>query len=392
MGESTEVSASPMRSTNAPSSYLLFSDLGATVHIGCVPDGLTGELPKLYCCLQSTHDWILTQGGRSPNGACVLDVPRHVVLFRQDGETIEVLNKAFACEPDSVDRLCEALFRAFPRARRIHIDVLFPPTDLERPFRVVEKVSHHVIDLPSRVDDYRLSLGKSTRKTLRSNRNRLHRDHPDVRTETIRPGERSRELVERLVGWKIQRFRKRGRVTYWESDPGLLERTASLLSRCGHCRITYIAGKAAAIHLCFRVGDTAYALEGAYDPAYDDYRLGFLTMYETVCAAIDAGATRFNALEGTAQPKVLLGARPVPCTRLSVYRSHLHRLLAVKEMCRIARRRSRLAFQSRRHALGQRVQSHPAGMALLGLVRRQRMAELARRDSKGSPSKRSSLR
>lgn len=378
-----------MRSTKA-SSYLHFSDLGATVHVGCVPDGLTEELPELYCSLHSTLDWILTQGGKSPNGACVLDAPRHIALFRQSGETIEVLTRTFACEPDSADRLCEALFRAFPRARRIHVDVLFHPADLKRPFRVVERVSHQVIDLPSRVDDYRLSLGKSTRKTLRSYRNRLHRAHPDVRTETICPGERSRELVERLVDWKIQRFRKQGRVTYWESNPGLLERTASLLERCGQCRITYIAGREAAIHLCFRVGDTAYALEGAYDPAYDHHRLGFLTMYETVCAAIEAGATRFNALEGTAQPKALLGARPVPSTRLSVYRSRLHRLLAVKEMYQIGRRRWRLTVQSRRHALGQRMQTHPAGKALLGRVRRRRMAKQRRMDTEDSSSRRSS--
>ena len=283
---------------------LHFPDLAATVHVDHVPGGLADELPGLYSSLYSTLDWFLTHcldwfltQGRPPNGACVLEEPRHVLLFDHNGGTVDVLNRSFACAPEDADRACRALFRAFPGVHRIHLDVMFPPEQLAFPRRIVERLEHMVIDLPASVDEYYGSLSKSTRRHLRSYRNRVRREFPDLQTETIDPGERSQALVDRLIEWKIQRFREQDRITYWETNPALTRQTAALLRRRGQCRITYIDGKEAVIHLCFPVGDTVFPLEGAHDPAYDAYHLGFLAMYETVCAAIESGARRVNLLE-----------------------------------------------------------------------------------------------
>jgi CelD/BcsL family acetyltransferase involved in cellulose biosynthesis len=208
-----------------------------------------------------------------------------------------------------------------------------------------------LIDLPSSTDEYYRSLGKSTRKTIRGYRNRLERAFPDLKTETIVPGGRSRDIVDRLAGWKIQRFQEKGSATYWETDPGLAERTAVFLGRGGRCRITSISGREAAIHLNFRIGDTVFGYESSHDPAYDAYRLGFLTMYDAVCAAIESGATRFDAMPGDVGPKEMLGARRVVATQVTVHRSSFRREL---------------------YLLGGRVSRHPRGAALLRSVDRLR--------------------
>ena len=201
------------------SGTLRFPDLAATVHLDHVPEGLADELPGLYSSLHSTLDWFLSQGGAPPNGACVLEEPRHVVLFHRGGGTVEVLNRFFACAPDDADRICRALFRAFPHVHRIHLDVMFPPDQLAFPRSTVERLGHMVIDLPPSIDEYDDSLRKSTRRHLRGYQNRVSRTFPDLRTEIISPGERSQALVDRLVEWKIQRFRGRDRITYWETTP-----------------------------------------------------------------------------------------------------------------------------------------------------------------------------
>jgi len=372
----------------ASSACLRYPDLGAMVYPGWVPEGLADELPTLYGSLLSTLDWFLAQDHKQPNGACVLDEPRHVLLLRHEDGTVDVLNKAFACGPAEADRICRALFRAYPEAHRIHLDVMFPPSGLALPWRVVERQSHLVIDLPATVEEYYLSLGKSTRRTIRSYRNKLERAFPDLRTEVVSPGERSQALVDRLIDWKVKRFREQNRVTYWETRPELVESTANLLRRCGESRITYISGKEAAIHLCFRVGDTAYALEGAHDPQYDAFRLGFLTMYETVCAAIESGAKRFNALEGTAGPKMLLGAQPIGTTRLSVFPSRSARLRSLDEALRVWYRRRRSAYRRARHALGQKARRYRGGDELAQFVARRRIKKLGapERESDSRPS------
>jgi hypothetical protein len=369
--------ATELTTTNAtlggPSAFtpqsLRFPDLKATVHVDHVPEGLPGELPDLYSSLHSTLDWFLTQGGRPPNGACVLEAPRHVVLFAHHHGTVDVLNRRFACAPEDVDRICRALFLAFPHTHLIHLDVMFPPDRLGFPRRTVERLRHMVIDLPASVDEYDDSLRKSTRRHLRSYRNRLRRTFPDLRTETVSPGERSQALVDRLVEWKIRRFRERDRITYWETAPTLARRTADLLRRCGWCRITSIDGREAVIHLCFTVGDTVFPLEGAHDPAYDAYHLGFVATYETVCAAIESGARRVDLLDGTVELKTWLGAHPVLSTRLSVFPSRLSRLQSLDESLRVLRRRSRSAFW----ASAQRVRRYPGGEALARFAKRVRL-------------------
>jgi hypothetical protein len=327
-----------------------FSDLGAVVYDG-VPDGLPDELPGLYGSLLSTLDYAVAYRLKEPTGACVLGEPRHVLLLRREGREIEVLNQLFACGPQEARRACRAVFRAHPHVRRVLLETMVPPDELSLPWSLEERRTFMAIDLPASVDEYHHSLGKSTRRTIRGNRNRLQRAFPDVRTDTIDTVGCDRALVERMIEWKKRRFKEMGRLTYWEVEPRLIDCSVDLLQRCGRCRVTYISGSAAAIHLCFHVGDTVFAFEGAHDPAYDPYRLGFLTMYDTVCAAIESGATRLNAMWGTAGPKELLGGRPVETTLIKVYRSPLCREL---------------------HLLSLKASRHPAGAALMRLAGRLR--------------------
>ncbi len=333
------------------------------------PTGSPTSFPGLYSSLKSTLDWFLTQGGRPPNGACVLEEPRHVVLFNQSGGTVDVLNRFFACAPRDADRICRALFRALPGVHRLHLDVMFPPQQLAFPHSVVEQVSHMVIELPASVDEYDHSLGRSTRQHLRQDARRVQRAFPDLHTETVTLGERSRELVDQLIAWKIQRFHEQDRLTYWEANPRLAERTAALLRRCGHCRVTYIGGKQAAIYLCFRVGDTVFPLQGAHDPTYDAYHLGSLALYEAVSHAIESGARRVNLLEGTVESKSRLGARPELTTRLAVFPSQLSRLRSPDESFKVLRCRSVTAF----YELARSVRRYPGGEALARFAKRRRL-------------------
>ncbi len=368
----TQVSpASPAGTAGRPISLRL-DDLGATVYPECVPEGLADELPILYSSLFSTLDWFLAYDRKRPTGACVLDEPRHVILFHRDGHILEVLNKSFACAPEDARRICRALFQVMPDVYLIHFSVMFPPQDLGLPWRLLERFDHMVIDLPDSVDEYYASLGKRTRKNVRWYQNRLERAHPDVHVEVVKPGERSRELLDQLIAWKTQRFRRTGRVTYWETNATLADRVADLIRRCGEVRMTLVEDEPAALDVCFRTGDTAYIYEGAHDPRYDEFSLGFLTFYWYVCSALESGARRVNALEGTQDSKTPLGAQPVRTTRVSVLRSEVARLRSLDEALRVWRRQRISDLQRLRHRLGQQARRYRAGAALAGFITRRR--------------------
>jgi hypothetical protein len=322
-----------------------FADLGATVWTAALPEGVAEELPDLYSSLYSTMDWFVTQDGIVPTGACLLDDPRHVLLFHVVDDTVEVLNKVFAISPADAERACRALFRAFPRAQRIHIEVMFGPDELHLPKRVLYWTDHLVIDLPSSVEDYRASLGKRTRANIRTNENRLRRDFPSLTTELAVTGDRSRELFDLFVAWKVSHFAARQRTTIWEEKPDRIDRFVELLSRCGEAYVTTIDAKPVAIAFVSLVGDALFKHQSSYDPAYQPYRLGQVADYWVVCDAVARGARRLDVGWGFEEHKRHLGATPQRATRLSVFPSHLSRARSAGEAFEVARRRSQRATQ-----------------------------------------------
>ena len=187
-----------------------YPDLGAIVYPVGIPDGVADELPALYNTLLSTVDWFETHDGSTPAGACILEHPRHVLLFCQAKDTVEILNKEFAIAPGDAERACRALFRAFPQARRIHLEVLFPPGEFRLPKRVLYGADHMVIDLPTTVDAYTASLGKNTRRHLRHNRTRIEEEHGALAVDTICPVTGADGLISTLVSWKNLRFNAKG--------------------------------------------------------------------------------------------------------------------------------------------------------------------------------------
>jgi CelD/BcsL family acetyltransferase involved in cellulose biosynthesis len=309
----------------------VFADLGATVWTAMLPEGVAEELPDLYNSLYSTLDWFVTQDGLIPTGACLLDDPHHVLLFHVVDDTIEVLNKVFAISPADAERACRALFRAYPQAHRIHLEVMFSPAELHLPKRVLYSTDHLVIDLPASVEEYRASLGKRTRTNVRTSENRLRRDFPSVATELTATGDRSRELFDLFVGWKISHFAARQRTTIWEEKPDRIDKFVELLARCGEAYITTIDAKPVAIAFVSLVGDALFKHQSSYDPSYQPYRLGQVADYWVVCDAVARGARRLDVGWGFEEHKRHLGAMPHRATRLSIFSSQLARAHSARE-------------------------------------------------------------
>jgi CelD/BcsL family acetyltransferase involved in cellulose biosynthesis len=333
-----------------------YSDLGAIVYPASIPDGVADELPALYNTLLSTVDWFETHDKSTPAGVCILERPRHVLLFCQVEDTLEILNKEFAIAPEDAERACRALFRAFPKTHRIHVEVLFPPKELRLPKRVLYGADHMVIDLPATVEAYTASLGKKTRQQVRRSRRDIEKERGPIAVEAISPGVEADALISTLVGWKNLRFNAKGETTLWQADPTAAGHFAELVRRRGRARIASIDGTRVAIQFLFPVGTSMYVAQSGFDPEYLPYGLGLLETYDIVCEAIEEGFTRLSLLWGTTAHKAHLGARPQRATRVSVFRSQAARVYSLGEAREVAARDVRSNGQRyywrARHAAG----------------------------------------
>ena len=316
-----------------------YPDLGATVYLSAVPAGLAEELPHLYGSLFATAEWFNIFDETEATGACVLAAPRHVLLYTQSGDTIEVLNKAFPMPVRDATRTCKALFRALPHARRIHLEVLFPPQQLRLPKRVLVRADDMVVALPGDAQRYAASLGKRTRKNLRAYDNRLRRLYPDTATTLLPPGPESHPLVDQFLAWHLERSRRRKITSVYVSKPEQRGQLSRLVAEAAETQVTTIAGRPAAIEFIFFVGDSATVYAGAFDPAYDDVHLGLLSTYWAIREAAARGARDCHLLWGTSYYKRHLGAQPVRATRLSIFRSQTARLYSPREAAELFVRR-----------------------------------------------------
>jgi CelD/BcsL family acetyltransferase involved in cellulose biosynthesis len=329
------------------------------VYLDGVPQGSVDELGLLYRSIFSTPAWFRIFDRMEPTGACVLADPRHVIFFSLAGDTVEVLNKAFVMAPEDAARACRALFRALPGARRIHLEVMFPPDRLGLPLRVLYWADDMVIDLPRTADEYTAMLGKRTRKNIRNFDNRLRRECGEITTDVFLPGEELPQLFARFLEWHLASCDRRGIESGYVSKPDQAAQTQTLIAEGGELQVTSIGGRPAAVEFLFFIGDEATLYAGAYDPVYADLSLGFLSTYWAVCETIRRGARRCHLLWGTDYYKERLGAHPRRAVRLSVFRSQAARLASLDEAKEVAvrnlRRNGQREYWRTRHAVGRLV-------------------------------------
>lgn len=357
---------------------LVYPDLGATVELGEVREDLLAELPTLYGTLFSTPDWFDLFFDRPPTDCCVLEDPRHVLVFGRDGRgTVEIYNRTFEIAPQDAERACLAVFRALPFVHRIRLHVLFPPRELRLPVRVLGTRDHLMLDLPATAEEWEASLGRSTRRNLKLYENRLRRAHPDACTEVIDPTDRAEELLDLIVAWKVARYTAKGLTTYWETKPEEYTLVLELLKRGdGEAVVTTVDGRVAAIVLLFWMDRGVCAQEWAHDPARESLHLGFVCLRAAIRHAISRGAVSMDLLWGNEEYKERFGARHVPSSVVSVFPSRRARVHTLREARQVAWRR--LEREGRRRYWQAR---HQAGRIVRGTAARARAAR--RQDEAG---------
>jgi len=320
-----------------------YPDLDAEVWPDTLPDGLAGVLERAYGHFASSLDYLTRFADLPPRGCCLVGTPpRQALVFALQGRTVRVLNEAFTIPPDDARRACLALLRAFPRAARVRLEVRFPAADLGLPLRPLAPTYTMVVPLGEGVEAYETRLGRRTRHNLRYSERRLRRAAGEVSVATVPAGPAAQALVPTLVEWKLARFRARGRTTYWERRPDLVDALVDLVGRRGEVLVTSADGRPVALRFLFPYAGAVCSLESGFDPAWAEFRLGSLTLYWAVRAAAAAGAREFQLLWGTPEYKEHLGAERVPATHVSVYRSRAALLArGLDEAATLAWRRAR---------------------------------------------------
>jgi CelD/BcsL family acetyltransferase involved in cellulose biosynthesis len=126
------------------------------------------------------------------------------------------------------------------------------------------------------------------------------------------------------------------------------------------CTIT-LGGRLCAGTINYRVHDNYFLETLAHDPAFDDYRLGMLCCYLSICECIARGGKEYHFLWGQDDYKVRLHGVQRDLDDLVIYRSHLHMLLngdaVLQQVAQAGVRRAQVWLRGarRQHSMAARV-------------------------------------
>jgi hypothetical protein len=295
-----------------------------------VPAFAEPELDRLYGSLYSSLSHFRLNGGLEDASTYVFErngKPAVILLFRIERGNAQVINEGMRLRSEDIERFCACLFQRYPLVTSVTFHAV-RIIDTERRIPYVQQrffcAEDFVADLPESADAYLGRLGSATRKNLKRHRNRLERSFPDLSFRVDEKDAIREDDVRRIIAFNRVRMAQKQKESFIDEEE--TQRMLRLVKACGKVSIMTIGGELVAGAIAVRIGDSVISKVNAHDSRYDDYRLGMLCCYLTVCAAIEAGAHRFHFGHGRYDYKTaLLGAHET-FDHLVLYRSRLQLL------------------------------------------------------------------
>jgi hypothetical protein len=291
-----------------------------------VPEFVEAEIERRYGSLFSTlphfrhigslTDTISTYVTRT-NGKV-----ETVLLFDRSDKRVTVLNELIHLSKKEVGEFTAFIFARYKSVSHIAFNAISADLDgLRCPFQRFVCAEDIVIAPLTTVDEYSAQLTKNTRKSMRRHTNALLRAHPSYRYSIVPPEEVSEELVRHIIGFNKARMADKERVSAYNDKESAW--VLAMTSAHGVVGVVTIDGKICAGTVCCNVGGRYFMLVGSHDPAYDQFSLGTLCCYRSICECIERDGTELHLLWGRHPYKTSLGGISRNFDRITVYRDRL---------------------------------------------------------------------
>jgi hypothetical protein len=306
-----------------------WSDISIQCYEKEVPPFVGAALERLYGNLFSSLAYYRAFGGADQASSYVVRDGKAIVclwLFHRHRNAVRVINEGIRLEQDELMRFASYIFSRYPAVNLISFHAVRPQlADLPLPHQRFNCLEDMVLTLPSSADAYLASLGRSTRSYIHRYLNKLKRDFPTFRFRALAAGDIEAGDVRRIIG--LNRLRMASKGAESRNDDDTMRRIERLAGECGLMGVIMLDGRICAGSINYRVGANYFLETLAHDSAYDDYRLGTLCCFLTICECIERGGNEYHFLWGQDEYKTRLLGVQRDLDDLVIYRSRLHMLL-----------------------------------------------------------------
>jgi CelD/BcsL family acetyltransferase involved in cellulose biosynthesis len=308
----------------------MFNELSVACYENEVPSFVESEMERLYGNIFSSllefrvYGWVAGTTSTyvvNENGEI-----RTLLLFKKQQRKVQVLNEGIRLPEEEMRRFSNFIFSKYDDVDAISFKAI--ETDLKRlsfPHQRFNHLEDITLQLPESAEAYFASLGKNTRRNIKRYTDRLKKTFPSFEFQVYEAGDIREEDLRAMIEFNRQRMA--GKNIESVIDESETKRIIALAKACGLVGIARIDGRIAAGALSFRAGQNYFLNVLAHDPRYDDYWVGFLCCYQTVCECISRAGKEFHFLWGRYDYKFTLGAVQRDLDNVTIYRSRLRQIL-----------------------------------------------------------------
>jgi hypothetical protein len=325
-------------------------DMDAELYTG-LPDFAEQHMERLYGNIYaSPKQWRIT-GALSDRTGCYVEREGGeilaVIAFERRASEVRVLNEGHRFPPDLLERFARRLFHGDASIDMVTLHAVQQEKPTGYPSLAYECLEDIVLDLPASEDAYFAQLGGATRSYIKRYLNKLRKTFPAIRQEIITGSDISEADIRSLVLLNKSRMEAKGKTAGIDDEE--LRRIIALAKVCGLLSVLRYEGRIIAGTINFQAGNNFFLEVIAHDPVWNDYRVGTLCCYLTICECIRRGGREYHFLWGPHDYKFrLLGVERRLC-HLTIYRSRtamaIHPLIAAKEMKNKWRRKAQMQWR-----------------------------------------------
>lgn len=255
-----------------------YPDLGATVRRADEPGGDFG-FRLLYETCFGLPEPPRAYDGSQPLHECRLELPAFRVRFFVAGRTAYLLGSLREPDQTCADRVCRAVFRAFPRVLRLLVEVRGSDPLMGLMRRTLAEGGDYVVSVPPTAEEYVASLGKATRRNLRLYEARFRRECPGGELKMVAGEALTANIAKQVVDWNVGRMRAKGIVSKYEKLPDLRGALTEFTVRQGQAAAVWCGPKLVSGVLGHREDGDCGLTMSAYDESFERFHLGLLTWY-----------------------------------------------------------------------------------------------------------------
>lgn len=288
-----------------------------------IPSTIEMQMESLYQNIFSTFARI--RAYENNNGICAFTFSENqrilsILAYRLTKNKIAVLNEQIPLNAREINEFAKCMFSRFNDVATIYFKAI--KTDVQKlkyPYHAINFTNDIVLSLPDSEEEYLARLGKSTRENIRRYLKILKRDFPNFSCDASERDAGSREYFEKIVDFNRTRMALKDKVSGISNLEA--ERLWKLVTTHGFIVSITIDGQVRAGTICYRVGSNYFMRVVAHDSAFNEYGLGFLASYMTICECIERGGKEFHFLWGNEEYKFRLLGKARDFDSITIYRS-----------------------------------------------------------------------